>query len=99
MKMAFIVHNEHYTARVMQLLNDAGIDYYTRWDHATGKGHGTEPHLGRGTYSSTNSVMMIAFREEAPLDALIQAINNANTEITRPADRIRLFQLPLERVV
>jgi hypothetical protein len=99
MKMAFIVHSEHYTARVMQLLNDTGIDYYTRWDQATGKGHGTEPHLGRGTYSSTNSVMMIAFREDAPLDALVQAINNANTEITRPADRIRLFQLPLERVV
>ncbi len=99
MKMAFIVHNEHYTARVMQLLDATGIDYYTRWDQATGKGHGTEPHLGRGTYSSTNSVMMIAFREEAPLDALVQAINNANAEITRPADRIRLFQVPLERMV
>jgi hypothetical protein len=99
MKMAFIVHNDHYTTRVMQLLNDAGIDYYTRWEHATGKGHGTEPHLGRGSYASTNSVMMIAFREEAPLDALVQAINNANTEITRPADRIRLFQVPLERMV
>lgn len=99
MKIAFIVHNEHYTARVMQLLDSAGIDYYTRWDHATGKGHGTEPHLGRGSYSSTNSVMMIAFQDEAPLAALIQAITAANAEIKRAADRIRLFQLPLERMV
>ncbi len=99
MKMAFIVHSEHFAARVMQLLEAAGIDYYTRWDQAVGKGHQTEPHLGRGSYPSTNCVLMIAFQEEAPLAALIQAITGANAEIKRPADRIRLFQLPLERMV
>ena len=99
MKMVFIMHNDLHTARVMQLLDAAGIDYYTRWDRATGKGHGTEPHLGRGTYSSTNAVMMIAFQEEAPLEALVQAITAANSEIKRAADRIRLFQLPLDRIV
>jgi len=83
----------------MQLFDAAGIDYYTRWDQATGKGHGTEPHLGRGSYASTNSVMMIAFQDEAPLEALIHAITAANAEIKRAADRIRLFQLPLERMV
>ena len=38
MKLAFIVHNEYLAPRVMQLLKDAGIDYYTRWNRATGKG-------------------------------------------------------------
>ncbi len=99
MKFVFVVHTEHYNARVLQLLDAAGIDYYTRWEQATGKGHGTEPHLGRGTFASTNSVMMIAFQDEAPLAALIQAITAANLEIKRTADRIRLFQLPLERMV
>jgi hypothetical protein len=99
MKMVFIVNDEYYTARVMQLLETAGIDYYTRWEQATGKGHGTEPHLGHGGYASTNSVMMIAFEDEAPLEALVRAITAANSEIRRPADRIRLFQLPLERMV
>jgi nitrogen regulatory protein PII len=99
MKMVFIVQCEHHNKRVMELLNAVGIDYYTRWDQAQGKGHGTEPHLGRGTYASTNSVMIIAFQDEAPLEALIQAITEANSEIKRAADRIRLFQLPLERMV
>ena len=99
MKMAFIVHNEHFATRVLQLLHEVGIDYFTRWDQAIGKGHGTEPHLGRGSYASTNSVLMIAFQEEAPLESLIQAISKANAEIRRPDDRIRLFQLPLERMV
>jgi hypothetical protein len=43
--------------------------------------------------------MMIAFQDEAPLEALIRAITAANAEIKRAADRIRLFQLPLERMV
>lgn len=99
MKMAFIVHNEYYKSQVMQLLKDAGIDYYTRWDGAQGKGQGTEPHLGTGSFAATNSVMMIGFRDDAPFDALVQAINAANQVIKRPDDRIRLFQLPLERIL
>lgn len=99
MKMAFVVHNEHFTPEVMQLLKDAGIDYYTRWDHAQGKGHGTEPHLGTGSYASMNAVLMIAFQDEAALEGLIERIAAANQKIVRPGDRIRLFQLPLERIV
>ena len=99
MKMAFIVHNDYYSSRVKQLLEATGIDYYTRWEKAQGKGPGTEPHLGAGSYASTNAVLMIAFKEERPLEKLIEAINAANAEIRRPDDRIRLFQLPLERMV
>ena len=99
MKLAFIVHNEHYTGRVMELLGAAGIDYYTRWENTKGKGHGTEPHLGSGGFSAVNSVLMIAFPDEAPLTMLIDAITAANAEIQRSDDKIRLFQLPLERFV
>ena len=99
MKIAFVVHNELFTSRVMQLLAAAGIDYYTRWEEVQGKGHGTEPHLGKGSTPSTNTVLMIAFRDEAPLETLIQNITAANAAIKRPDDKIRLFQLPLERIV
>jgi nitrogen regulatory protein PII len=99
MKMAFVVHNEHFTQRVMELLTEAGIDYYTRWDHAQGKGHGTDPHLGTGTYASMNAVLMIAFRDTPALDGLIEKITAANKEIKRADDKIRLFQLPLDRIV
>ena len=99
MKIAFVVHNELFAARVMQLLAAAGIDYYTRWDEVIGKGHGTEPHLGKGSTPATNSVLMIAFQKDAPLEALIKNITAANADIKRPDDQIRLFQLPLERIV
>jgi len=66
---------------------------------ATGKGHGTEPHLGTGAFGSTNSVLMVAFDSAAPLEALLRGIDEANQETRRPSDRIRLFQMPLERIV
>jgi hypothetical protein len=99
MKMTFVVCTEFFADRTMQLLKESDIDYFTRWDHAKGKGHGTEPHLGAGAYGSTNTVFMIAFEEEAPLERLISAIQRANQDIKRAADRIRLFQLPLDRIV
>ncbi|HEX9685648.1 MAG TPA: hypothetical protein VGA25_07340 [Burkholderiales bacterium] len=99
MKMAFIVHNEYFTPRVMHLLREAGIDYYTRWEHAQGKGPGTEPHLGSGGFASTNAVVMIAFRDESVLESLVRRISESNDEITRADDKIRLFQLPLDRIV
>ncbi|MDB5811126.1 MAG: hypothetical protein JWN94_3248 [Betaproteobacteria bacterium] len=99
MKIAFIVHIEYYTERVLDMFTSVDIDYYTRWDQAKGKGHGTDPHLGAGGFPSTNSVVMVAFEDEKPLERLIDAINHANADIKRPADRIRLFQVPLERIV
>jgi len=97
--MALVVCNSYFMERVMKILSDSGIDYFTSWDNARGKGHGTEPHLGAGAYGSTNSVTMIAFEEDAPLEALIRNVKAANQEIRRAADHLRLFQLPLERIV
>ncbi len=99
MKLALLVCNSYFVDRVMALLQESGIDYWTRWDGGTGKGHGTEPHLGTGAFGSTISVLMIAFEDEAPLASLVRGIEAANEETRRASDRIRLFQLPLERVV
>jgi hypothetical protein len=97
--MALIVCNSYFMDHVMRVLEENGIDYFTSWDKAKGKGHGTEPHLGAGGYASTNTVTMIAFEDEAPLAALIGGIEAANREIKRAADHIRLFQVPLERIL
>lgn len=97
--MALLVCNSYFMERVMRILEENGIDYFTSWDGAKGKGHGTEPHLGSRTYASTNSVTMIAFEDDAPLDGLVRGVQAANRGIQRTADHIRVFQLPLERIV
>jgi hypothetical protein len=99
MKIAFLVCNDVYVPRVLKLLGDLNIDYYTRWDRVTGKGHGTEAHLGTRSFPGFNAVLMIAFREESLLEQLIAEIVEANKEILRADDKIRLFQVPLEKIV
>ena len=99
MKIAFVVYTEVYTPRVLELLNTLGIDYYTRWDQVKGKGHGTEAHLGTRSFPGVNAVMMIAFQEEGALENLVKGITGMNENIARPDDRVRLFQIPLERIV
>jgi hypothetical protein len=99
MKMAFVVCTEYFIVEVMHLLRNADIDYYTRWDNVTGKGRGTEPHLGSGSHGSTNNVLMIAFEDDEPLERLIALIDSINGRTTRADDRVRLFQLPLDRIV
>ncbi len=99
MKIVFTVCNDVYAPRLMELLGRLGIDYYTRWDQTTGKGHGTEPHLGTRSFPGHNAVLMIAIREEEILERLIGGIEVTNAQILRPDDKIRLFQVPLERIV
>ena len=99
MKIAFLVCNEVYAPRVHELLNACEIDYYTRWEQVKGKGHGTEPHLGSRSFPGTNVVLMIAFREDGALESLVHEINGANEKIPRQDDKIRLFQMPLDRIV
>ena len=99
MKLAFLVCNDLFISRLMDLLHAAGIDYYTRWDNAKGKGRGTEPHLGMGSFGATNAVMMIAFEDEKPLERLIADIGKLNAQTARKDEYVRLFQLPLERIV
>lgn len=99
MKLAFVVCNDVYFPRLMAVLERMGIDYYTRWDKVTGKGHGTEPHLGTRSFPGYNTVLMIAFQDGEVPAKLIGEIEITNQGILRADDKIRLFQLPLEKIV
>ncbi len=99
MKIVFIVCNDVYTDRVMTLLADCNIDYYTRWEQVSGKGHRTEAHLGTRSFPGLNSVLMIAIEDEALLNGLTTCIKGANERIVRAGDRIRMFQVPLDSIV
>ena len=99
MKLSYVISNEIYTPRVMEILKKLNIDYFTQWEQVKGKGHSTEPHLGTRSFPNMNSVLMIAFDDETIVDGLIDEIITANAEIVRPDDRIRLFQVPLDKIV
>ena len=99
MKIAFIIYHEILDDRISEALNGLNIDYFTEWENVKGKGHKTDAHFGTRPFPGYNCVRMIAFTEEQILNQLIYKIYELNESIEKEDDKIRLFQMPLERIV
>ena len=99
MKLTFLVYHDILDDRVTKALKELEIDFYTQWEDVKGKGHHSDAHLGNRPYPGYNFVRMIAFVDEAVLSNLIEKIKELNKIVERDDDKIRLFQVPLERVV
>jgi hypothetical protein len=99
MKLTFLVYHDILDDRVTKALDELDIDYYTEWEDVKGKGHQTDAHLGNRPFPGHNNVRMIAFVDETVLSKLIEKIGSLNKLVERDDDKIRLFQVPLERIV
>ncbi len=99
MKIIFLVYHDILEDRVSFLLEKLKIDYFTEWENVKGKGHSSDAHLGTRVFPGFNAVKMIAFRETKLLDDLITGIKSLNEQVKREDDLIRLFQIPLERLI
>ena len=99
MKLTFIVYHDILDDRVTKALNELNIDYYTEWENVKGKGHFSDAHLGNRPFAGYNNVRMIAFPEHNVLSQLIEKIDDLNKLAERDDDKIRLFQVPLERII
>ncbi|MEI7811244.1 MAG: PG0541 family transporter-associated protein [Ignavibacteria bacterium] len=99
MKITFVIYHDVLEDRITDMMNAAGVDFYTEWENTKGKGHETIPHLGTRVYPGFNSVRMIAFEDESILEKIIVLIKELNGTINMKDDHIRLFQMPLERIV
>lgn len=99
MKIIFLVYRDVLDDRISNTLTELDIDFYTKWEDVKGSGHKTDAHLGNRPFPGFNFVRMIAFPEEELLEKLINKISELNKLVEREDDKIRLFQIPLERMV
>ncbi len=99
MKLTFMVYRDILDGRISEALNDLNIDYYTEWEGVKGKGHKTDAHLGNRPFPGFNNVRMIAFSDDSKIEELADKINELNLTVEREDNKIRLFQIPLERIV
>lgn len=99
MKLAFIVYHDVLDERISKILNELSVDYYTQWEEVKGKGHDSDAHLGTRPFPGYNFVRMIAFDDETKLIKLFAVLEDLNKTVERKDDQIRLFQLPLEKLV
>jgi len=68
------------------------------WEEVAGKGTAPNPP-GNAQFPGLNTVLMIAIEDESILGCLTTNIREANSEIVRPGDRIRMFQIPLDSIL
>jgi len=99
MKIAVLVYHDVFDDRVVEILDELKIDSYTKWENVTGKFEGSEPHLGTRTFPGHQSVRLLPFRDEEKLTELIKVLEDFNKAARKSADQIRLYSLPLEKIV
>lgn len=99
MKIAFLVYRDVLDERIISLLGELEIDSYIKWENVLSKSHGTAPHLGTRTFPGHDSVRLIPFQNEENLNKLILKIQEFNNLVTKKDDEIRIYLLPLERMV
>lgn len=99
MKLTFLTYHDILDDRVSETLKELEIDYYTQWEDVKGKGHNSDAHLGNRPFPGYNFVRMIAFTDDSIVENLVTKINELNSIVERDDDKIRLFQVPLERIV
>lgn len=99
MKLAFVIYHDILDDRISEALNELNIDFYTKWEDVKGKGHNTDAHLGNRPYPGYNIVRMIAFAADDLIDSMTSKIKEMNEIIERDDDKIRMFLVPLEKIV
>lgn len=99
MKLAFVIYHDILDDRVSKALSELNIDFYTEWEDVKGKGHNTDAHLGNRPYPGYNIVRMIAFAADDLIESLTSKIKELNEVIERDDDKIRMFLVPLEKIV
>jgi hypothetical protein len=99
MKIAFLVYHDVIDDRVIKILDELKIDGYTKWEQVVGKFQGSQGHLGTRIFPGHNSVRLIPFRDEEVLQKLIDELQDFNKSAVKKDDEIRLYLLPLEKIV
>lgn len=99
MKVAFLAYHDVLDERIISLLDELNIDSYIKWESVLGKSHGASPHLGTRTFPGHDSVRLIPFPEEESLNNLISKVQEFNNQVSKKDDEIRLYLMPLERIV
>lgn len=94
MKMLFVIYASAIESEVTALVEEAGIDGYTRWEKVQGMGGG-EKRYGSKTWPGTNTMRLIA-DEETKVNSFIDRLKELRDSFAKPP-ALKIFVLPIER--
>lgn len=97
MDMIMIVYNQVIDEEILELLEELGIDRYTKWQRVLGEGEDSNPRLDTPVWPGANVVLGIAIKEKRKLQRLIKGLRELDAQVGDKG----LFALrwPVERIV
>jgi hypothetical protein len=95
MKLAFLIFNSPLEPEVRDLLKNAQVAHYTRWENVKGVGE-TGPHFDDEVWPSVNIALMFSLENEKK-DFMAEGVRKIREEF--PDEGIRMLVLPLEEIV
>ncbi len=95
MKAVLIVHNSAIDGEVTDALSEIGIDRYTKFTNALGKGGSSPPHLNTQVWPGLNTVTMIIV-ESAKAAQLMQTVRQMRQKLG--TEGIKAFMWQIEDV-
>lgn len=96
MKIVLIVYNRAIDEEVMEVLEEIGIESYTKWDRVLGRGRASGPHLDSDIWPGVNYMITIACQDEMK-DRIITRVVKLKENLAK--EGIKAFVLPLEEMV
>ena len=99
MKIAYLIYLDVFEERVTKLLDDCDIQSYFGWENVVGKFRGQEGHFGTRAYPGFDKIKLIPTANEEKFDVLSEKIKKFNESITKKSDEIRMYLLPLEKII
>ena len=95
MKMVLAAYNEAVGDEMMKILDESGVESYTKWTKVLGRGESSGPHLGTHVWPKHNNVLAICVDEEHA-DELMDRIRELRNEVRH--EGVKAFVLPVEDV-
>lgn len=93
MKLILIAYDEAHDRLVLDLLKDAGVANYTKWQEVQGRGASSGPHLGTPVWPKRNHALVVAV-EDPQVEPILAGVRHLRD--TLPLKGVKAFVLPLE---
>jgi nitrogen regulatory protein PII len=97
MDMIMIAYNQVIDEEVLELLEEVGIDRYTKWQRVLGRGEDSNPHLDTPIWPGANMVLGIVLKEKRKVQRLIKGLKELDAEVGDKG--LFAFRWPVERIV
>jgi len=93
--MVLVAYNEAIDDEILELLNAASVDGYTKWTKVLGRGAASGPHLLTHVWPKANNVVAVCAEDEQAQN-ILQGVRDLRETVGR--EGVKAFLLPVEAI-